>query len=574
MLPASVHRPFDSEAARSLVSAYSSVKGNGVSLPPFYVRCEGRDLNDPNSESELCFIGIKFDQAGNYRTFEITTTPETSVPDLEGVSGMVEEMRALTGSLAFNSTIHMTAPLGTVSKYRASANNKDAESIEAIREKGVTIGATWKPMAVDKIAPLCTPSPTDCSAQMIFNGGDKAAWGNAVLAANRRLKRLTALCNHDPETGEWPAPERKNQGSLFDRVPLFLEEEKASSSAAEQGESEKNRFGEATMATWGGDATNFDVTGGAQTDMFGEKTIGQAVGGVELQERENLDMTDRLCVFLEGATELVDLSDTLDAILEALRTGDLVATVNKDNKTAIGNFVRAAGRLAHQRSRNGDVSELEETVKSTMERLLEDSLTHVLEISIHRANRDFSWWLLRDNAATSAQLEFFLARDVSVQEQVSRLQALQATVELLSMARSVHTPWERIQSLLATSLTFHRQRVNGSEVRPNFVMPLPPFVRSSSSLLMSLSDGPSATSWMLHLQNQSGAARVALLLQQSLMDPEASEDLNLPEALLPVEIETETGFQKQNLLKAQDFTPNPLDIRYVTYVGRCDNWQW
>jgi hypothetical protein len=43
----------------------------------------------------------------------------------------------------------------------------------------VSIGATWKPLgAVDKLTPLCTPSPTDCHAQMVFNGGDRSSRGN------------------------------------------------------------------------------------------------------------------------------------------------------------------------------------------------------------------------------------------------------------------------------------------------------------------------------------------------------------------------------------------------------------
>ena len=33
-------------------------------MPPMYVRCQGRDLNDPNADSELCFLGIRFDEQG------------------------------------------------------------------------------------------------------------------------------------------------------------------------------------------------------------------------------------------------------------------------------------------------------------------------------------------------------------------------------------------------------------------------------------------------------------------------------------------------------------------------------
>ena len=116
-----------------------------------------------------------------------------------------------------------------------------------------------------------------------------------------------------------------------------------------------------------------------------------------------------------------------------------------------------------------------------------------------------------------------VAKDIAAVEQITRLEALQATVELLSAARAVHTPWERLQSLLTTSLAHYRQQVEACVVRPNFVMPLPPFVRSSSSLLAHLADGPAATSWMLHMHNPAGASRVALLLQHSLLDPEASE---------------------------------------------------
>jgi len=490
------------------------------------------------------------------------------VEDLPGVSEVVEEMRAATGSSTFSATVQMSCPLGSWSRPRHIPTPETMpDAVAAVREKGVTIAASWRPLSLEKLAPLCPPSATDCSAQMVFNGGDKSSWGPAVLASHRRLKRLAALCRTH-EGGEWPVPNAKHHGALFDRVGLFMEEEKLESNSQQKGEAD--RFGEATMA-WNGSA---ETTAAAVTGVFGEPIEGDHTSGsgTQLQERVQLDVTDRLSVFLEGSTDLVDLTDTLDAVLEALKKGDLTATVSKDNKTQLGNFVRAAGRLSHQRSRNQDVSEAETALHATMETLLAAPLPAVLEITIHRASRDYAWWLLHDNAAASAQLEWFLEKEIPVAVQACRLEALQATVELLSAARAVHTPWERLQSLLTTSLAHHRREVESCAVRPNFVMPLPPFVRSSSSLLAHLADGPAATSWMLHLQNAAGASRVALLLQHSLLDPEASEDLDLPKEMLPEGVELDF-MPKQGLLKAEPAV-NPLDVKYVTYLGRCDQWRW
>ena len=83
----------------------------------------------------------------------------------------------------------------------------------------------------------------------------------------------------------------------------------------------------------------------------------------------------------------MDLADTLDAILEALKNGELSASVSKDNKTQLGNFVRSAGRLAHQRNRNHNVAEGEAALHAAMEALLAAPLPAVIEIGTHRASR-------------------------------------------------------------------------------------------------------------------------------------------------------------------------------------------
>ena len=172
-------------------------------------------------------------------------------------------MRATTGSNNFSATVQMSCPLGTWSRpHNPPCAESVSDAVAAVREKGVTIAATWRPLSLDKLSPLCPPSATDCSAQMVFNGGDKSSWGTAVLASHRRLKRLAALCQTQ-EGATWPTPEKKHHGSLFDRVGLFLEEEKMA--ASNQEEAEVERFGEATMAWNGAEAT------AAPTSVFGEQ---------------------------------------------------------------------------------------------------------------------------------------------------------------------------------------------------------------------------------------------------------------------------------------------------------------
>ena len=364
---------------------------------------------------------------------------------------------------------------------------------------------------------------------------------------------------------------------------MLLEEERIAVSEQKTQAGERARFGEATMSVWKADATSYcDVTG--QTGgVFGDNTgmgdDSDSPAFSVLQERSNQDVTDRMFVFLEGATDSVDMTDSLDAILDAMRKGELNATVNKDNKTAIGMFVRASGRLAHTRSRVTDVQGMEAQLHKTAESLVEDALNSVIEIGIHQARRDYLWWLLHDNAASASQLDWFLSTDIPYGEQLVRLDALQGTVELLSAARAIHTPWERLQSLLTGALTFYRDPTQGSHLRPNFVMPLPPFVRSSSTLLSGIVDGPAPASWKLHLQNQAGAARVALLLQHNALDPEAPDELCIPKELLksaPEHVAAAPSLEsgKHHLFTPCEYTASPLDAQYVTYIGRCDKWSW
>jgi len=255
-------------------------------------------------------------------------------------------------------------------------------------------------------------------------------------------------------------------------------------------------------------------------------------------------------------------------------------TVNKDNHTKIGVFIRRVGRLAHERLRLSSVQELEGELGRLLEEIVENSLQSVLEIGCLQAGRDYRWWMLRDNAASSTQLEWFLATNVQQPERIRRLGAVQRTVELLSASRAVHTPWERLQSLVATSLTYQQEKLTAQAmpepaVQPDFIMPLPPFVRSSSTLLSGLVDGPPARAWMMQLKTQS-CARSVLLLQESALSLPATEDLRLAQEQLPVNtpFSIDSSSMEEIFDETKDSNAKLLDAKYIAYVGRFNKCSW
>lgn len=202
--------------------------------------------------------------------------------------------------------------------------------------------------------------------------------------------------------------------------------------------------------------------------------------------------------------------------------------MNKHNQTEIAAFTRAATQLCHEKPRlsENEVVERQQELGQQMETIMQHAGAAVVEAGTHRVRSDLTSWLSHEISASSAQLQWFESTDGSLASQLERLSKLQAAVQLLDLALAVHTPWERLQSLLLAVLE-HLQR-NQSPGLAHFMLQLPAFVRSSSNLLGSLNE-KLAESWQLRSHCQAGAQECVLLVSQSeALDALASEDLHAP----------------------------------------------
>jgi len=553
-----VHLPMDAEAARRLISLYSLLHPREQALPPLFVRCSGRDTQaSPEADWELCYMGISFDADGNYETYRVSKRgrmPRDALP----------RRKVLQAEFGWSSSV--SAGVETVFELSQQlASSKQATK----RTSAVKLCASWETTAPERLNLLAAPPLIDSVSRMEFPLADGECSSNEVRSTARRLRFLQKLLGSQ-QGDSWPV---RCGTCLFDEVQHFIEEEQTIALEQRSNGGAAAMFRDTTcVQTSQGDNTVF---GGA--DLNGTGDVTHHVG--RFASRPNLDFTDRLAEFAEGAQDIDDLADSLDAVLEAVKKGQIKPCVNKHNQTEIAKFTRTAIQLSHERSRLVEHVAAAQTNKlaSTMESIVERSVQAVAQAGLHRVLQDYMAWFTLGISVSSSQLQWFQAADSSLEVQLSRVASLHYAVQLLDTALAVHTPWERLQSLLLAALQYlQRNDIHNTQSTTQIVLPLPAFVRSSSNLLSGLAER-FADSWKMRaVHHENSDEHVLLLTQNETLDLSGdSEELQTSE-----EISGCPGWNSAAPVHGDGVSKSERDVKdllnpeYSVYVGVKQKCIW
>ena len=190
------------------------------------------------------------------------------------------------------------------------------------------------------------------------------------------------------------------------------------------------------------------------------------------QQRENLDFSENLWLFLKDARSLEDLEATLGAIFKAFLLGRIQSvTFRESSKSPLAKLLR---NLLHC---NSD-SERQLLAPKFQLLLLPSRLLQTLaQIGVEKLRQDLKVFLMAAKVASEAEISRFLGDDEDLLLQCHSLCNLFHVVELVGTAISYRClPPPSLTALTRSAMDFYRQKLPfvEFEVTPTFSVALPP----------------------------------------------------------------------------------------------------
>ncbi|KAJ3041505.1 hypothetical protein HDV00_009301 [Rhizophlyctis rosea] len=148
-----------------------------------------------------------------------------------------------------------------------------------------------------------------------------------------------------------------------------------------------------------------------------------------LPVRSDLDFTEKLWSFLQGAVNQDDITDALTAVVEELETSRLQPVISKTNHTSLATAIRDCFKLARLKTAV-DVDEQRQAIARVFDYWLESPLEWVVEIGLGKLRKDCATIL------GGERVDFFMDATLPLEQQLRRLRYLFRVVELVTLIRS------------------------------------------------------------------------------------------------------------------------------------------
>ena len=263
---------------------------------------------------------------------------------------------------------------------------------------------------------------------------------------------LNALLNHFAVIhGNLCEPAEEEDQEIFDKQELeanvraFLEDLKLNSFGSSEPES-----------------TSQSPTSNV-TAPFG---IGEAL------RRQDLDNTECLWLFFKDFTSAEKIVFCLQIIFSALFQGEYQPVLCATNQTLIGKLMK--GVVCCQTEREKAIIKMEMAQDFNTSAALEC----VLEIGLEKLRKDYTNYFFKQELVTKDWLEYYLAKDVPMDEKVQRLLKLHCILSLVTLAISyAHIKYHDLRELVVAALKFYE--AHSHTEHPIFSLSLPAFSASS-----------------------------------------------------------------------------------------------
>ncbi|CAG8474402.1 6956_t:CDS:10 [Paraglomus brasilianum] len=177
-----------------------------------------------------------------------------------------------------------------------------------------------------------------------------------------------------------------------------------------------------------------------------------------LMQRKDLDFTEKLWNFCQGAKNHTDLVAALAVVFEELEAGKLQPTCHKDNHSSFANTIRECLKLARIQT-STDYNDVKEHIHDIFNFWLGQPLECMIEIGLFKLKRDYCYHLIGNDLVTWSELEPFLDATQQLSEQIERLRQLHRIVETWSFVKRAlpQVPYESMRNLIQTLVDYYKR---------------------------------------------------------------------------------------------------------------------
>ncbi|XP_071942668.1 protein zwilch homolog [Antedon mediterranea] len=161
----------------------------------------------------------------------------------------------------------------------------------------------------------------------------------------------------------------------------------------------------------------------------------------DIQQRNDLDFTERLWNHLKDSRNLQELRMALQMVMQTLKTGDFFPVVHVHNESRLASQIRACYQ--------------QQTPHLNLEAV--EPLEILIEMGLEKLRRDYIDYFIRHEVVLHEQLGFFLESKISTHDQIERLCKMHNVLELLVVTAMLNLPLQDQQALCRLGLKYYEK---------------------------------------------------------------------------------------------------------------------
>ena len=433
-------KKLDIKAARYFLSLYIQCLCLQKGLPEVWLLCNSTNPQEvthmgmvPHTEEDPKLSTKSLQQVNTV----VVRNQNISAPEKDGFT--LKEQKKM--HVAFNKARH--ADTHGFARYNIFGALGSFEKDDSHPESSITMEFAW-----DGVREILQPPPPSSNAVLNICAHPEDV--KNILPAI--TSELNALLNHFAvihgnlcESAEEEDQETFDKQELEANVRAFLEDLKLNSFGSSEPES---------------------------ISQSPSSNVTAPFGIAEALRRQDLDNTECLWLFFKDFTSAEKIVFCLQIIFSSLFQGEYQPVLCATNQTLIGKLMK--GVVCCQTEREKAIIKMEMAQDFNTSAALEC----VLEIGLEKLRKDYTNYFFKQELVTKDRLDYYLAKDVPMDEKVQRLLKLHCILSLVTLAISyAHIKYHDLRELVVAALKFYE--AHSHTEHPIFSLSLPAFSASS-----------------------------------------------------------------------------------------------